>query len=218
MPGCIFLYFSSMAIKNIIFDYGGVIFDIDHGRTSKAFEELGLKDGPEFFGHGGQVLLFDEFERGAISAAEFRARIRAHFDKPVTDAEIDDAWSRMLIGIPEGNLELLMKIKAKYRTFLLSNNNALHYIWIMKYLEREFQLEEGMRPFFEKDYYSHQLGMRKPHKEIFQFVLGLHQLDPAETLFIDDSSQHIETAEKMGIQVYLKDPKKPLAKVLDPYL
>jgi putative hydrolase of the HAD superfamily len=107
-----------------------------------------------------------------------------------------------LIGVPDGNHDLLLKIKAQYPTFLLSNNNEIHYDWIMKYLKADFGLADNSS-FFIKDYYSHLLRMRKPNHDIFEYVLDTHQLKPEETLFIDDSPQHLKTAQELGLQTYL---------------
>ncbi|HEY1009831.1 MAG: HAD family hydrolase [Daejeonella sp.] len=190
-------------IKNIIFDYGNVIFMIDFKRTQHSFTELGIKNVERFFAHTGHDPLFDKFEQGLISSAEFRDGIRRITEKPdLTDEQIDRAWNTLLIGITPGNHDLLLSAKKKYRTFLLSNNNEIHYKWIMEYLKNEFHLPSN-EVFFEKDYYSHLMKMRKPNADIFQFVLDAHDLKPAETLFIDDSPQHIRTAASLGLNTHL---------------
>lgn len=190
-------------IRNIIFDYGNVIFKIDFNRAQQSFKNLGIKDVENFFSHQGHDPIFNQFEEGLISPAEFREGIRKVSEMPdLTDEEIDRAWNSLLIGVIEPNHELLLKIKEKYRTFLLSNNNEIHYNWIMDYLKREHQLDSNAG-FFEKDYYSHLMKMRKPNPEIFQYVLEKHNLVPAETLFIDDSPQHLKTADQLGLQTHL---------------
>lgn len=197
-------------IKNIIFDYGNVIFKIDFKRTQHSFTELGIKNVERFFAHTGHDPLFDEFEQGLISSDEFRdgiRRITGHTD--LTNEQIDRAWNTLLIGVPDGNHELLLKAKKKYRTFLLSNNNEIHYKWIMEYLKNEFNLPSN-EVFFEKDYYSHLMKMRKPNPDIFQFVLNAHKLVAAETLFIDDSPQHIKTADSLGLQTHLLTSEETL--------
>ena len=190
-------------IKNIIFDYGAVIFDIDHQLTIQAFKDIGLQAENDFFGHLTQNPIFDLFEKGEISEVEFRNSIRKLIPAQLTDQTIDEAWNKMLLGIPSGNLETLLLAKNNYRTFLLSNNNAIHYDWILKYLLAEFQLINGMADYFEKDYYSHLMGMRKPNADIFEFVLQAHGLNKSETLFIDDSPQHIATAKQIGLHTHL---------------
>lgn len=201
-------------IKNIILDYGNVIFDLDFQRAHKSFEEIGIKDVNRFFSHKVQSSLFDDFDKGKISADDFRNTIRAVTgQKDLTDEQIDHAWNSLLIGVPKGRHELLMQLKNRYRTFLLSNNNELHYDWIMQYLKNEYQLD-GNKIFFEKDYYSHLLGMRKPDEEIFDFVISTNGLKPNETLFVDDSPQHLETADRMGIQTILATPQNTFEKIV----
>ncbi|MGZ3756343.1 MAG: HAD family hydrolase [Mucilaginibacter sp.] len=190
-------------IKNIMFDYGNVIFNIDFKRVAKAWEQLGVTNAAEFYGHREQDPVFDLLEQGKISNADFRNRIRELTNKPdLTDVQIDGAWNSIFVGIPDGNHELLLKVKAKYRTFLLSNINAIHHDYVHEYLKSDFGLDDNT-PFFEKIYYSHLVGKRKPGREIFEQVLQENNLNPAETLFIDDSPQHIATAKELGIHTYL---------------
>ncbi|SJN52582.1 Haloacid dehalogenase-like hydrolase [Sphingobacterium faecium PCAi_F2.5] len=190
-------------IKNIILDYGDVIFMIDFLKMEAAFSELGIKNVRDYYGHRSQTKLFDEFEQGKISSQDFREGIRTISGIfSLTDHQIDSAWNAMLLGVPDGNHDLLLALKNKYRLFLLSNNNEIHYNWIMNHLKSKFGLENNTK-FFEKDYYSHLMGMRKPNADIFEYVLSKHELNPDETVFIDDSPQHLKTAQGLGIQTYL---------------
>jgi FMN phosphatase YigB (HAD superfamily) len=190
-------------IKNIIFDYGNVIFNIDFNKVAQAWKDLGITNAHEFYGHRQQNDVFNALERGQISPETFRDRIRELTHKPdLTDQQINNAWNQIFVGIPEGNHELLLQLKDKYRTFLLSNINAIHYDYVHDYLKREFDMTDNSN-LFEKTYYSHLVGKRKPDAEIFEQVLQENNLDPAETLFIDDSPQHLETAKKLGLQTYL---------------
>ncbi|OOQ60877.1 HAD family hydrolase [Mucilaginibacter pedocola] len=190
-------------IKNIIFDYGNVIFSIDFRIAQQEFKKLGITDAEEFFGHRAQDQIFDKFDRGEVSADEFRAYVKEKIgNADVTDQQITDAWNSLLLGIAPGNHELLLQLKDKYRTFLLSNINDIHYTYIMKYLKDEFGFD-GNDHLFEKAYYSHLMGKRKPEPHIFEQVLTENNLIAAETLFIDDSPQHLEAAKKLGIQTFL---------------
>ncbi len=190
-------------IKNIIFDYGNVIFTIDFKRTQKAFEDLGIKNVESFFAHKGHHSIFDQFEAGQTTAAEFRSGIRELVGNAgLTDEQIDSAWNSLLVGVMEGNHDLLLKLKSKYRTFLLSNINEIHLSFITHYLQKEFGLD-GNDGFFEKIYYSHLVGKRKPNPAIFEQVLSENGLNPKETLFIDDSPQHLKPAGELGINTYL---------------
>ena len=190
-------------IKNIIFDYGNVIFSLDFNKSLQAWNDLGIENADKFYGHKTQNNIFDDFERGDISADEFRTHIRIIANNPqLSDVQINHAWNSLLVGIAEGNHELLLKLKPKYRTFLLSNINAIHFDFIMSYLKTQFGFE-GNDHLFEKAYYSHLMRKRKPDAEIFEQVLNENKLNPAETLFIDDSPQHIATAQKLGIKTFL---------------
>ncbi|RFZ94786.1 HAD family phosphatase [Mucilaginibacter conchicola] len=190
-------------IKNIIFDYGNVIFSIDFRRAQDAFKQLGIANTEEFFGHRQQDPIFDKFDRGEVTADEFRAYVKGKIgNADITDQQITDAWNSLLIGIAPGNHELLLKLKDKYRTFLLSNINDIHYNYIMNYLKTDFGFDDNEH-LFEKTYYSHLVGKRKPQPDIFEQVLTENNLKPEETLFIDDSPQHLETAKTLGIQTFL---------------
>jgi FMN phosphatase YigB (HAD superfamily) len=190
-------------IKNIIFDYGNVIFSIDFARVQQSLKALGINNVDEFYGHLQQDPIFDAFDRGHITAVQFRDRIREKAGNAnLTDEEIDRAWNSILVGIAEGNHDLLLQLKNKYRTFLLSNINEIHFNYIMKYLKDEFNFDNNDH-LFEKVYYSHFTGMRKPEPAIFEKVLQENDLKPEETLFIDDSPQHLASAKALGIHTFL---------------
>lgn len=201
-------------IKNILIDYGNVIFMIDFGISQQAFSQLGIANAEQIFAHSGQIKLFDDFDKGIISAAEFRDGIRdltGNFE--LTDAEIDQAWNALLLGVPEGKHDILLELKKRYRTFLLSNNNEIHYNYCMSSIQREYGVEDNS-VFFEYAYYSHLMGLRKPDEAIFLRVLEEQGLLPEETLFIDDSPQHLKTAEKLGIHTALCTKEHPLEAIV----
>jgi FMN phosphatase YigB (HAD superfamily) len=205
-------------IKNIIFDYGNVIFSIDFRLAQQAFEKLGIANAGQFFGHLQQDPIFDAFDRGEITAGQFRDRLREIAgNKALTDEQIDAAWNSMLLGIAEGNHELLLRLKGKYRTFLMSNINDIHYRHIMNYLKRKFDFD-GNDHLFEKVYYSHLVGKRKPDTAFFQQVLDENNLNPAETLFIDDSPQHLVGAQQLGIHTYLMTAPDTIQKFAETHL
>src|SRR5690606_36734000 len=110
--------FSMQKVKNIILDYGNVIFMIDFQRVKQAFTALGVANVDEVFAHSGQIALFDDFDKGKISAHEFRDSLRTLSNKlMLTDSEVDQAWNALLIGVPAGKQELLERVDEKYRTF-----------------------------------------------------------------------------------------------------
>ncbi|MEE1943770.1 HAD family phosphatase [Pedobacter sp. KR3-3] len=192
-------------IKNIIFDYGNVIFEINFKRTQNALLQLGIHNAEQFFAHQSHNSLFDDFEVAGISPDQFRDGIRVATVNPhLSDAQIDEAWNSLLIGVSEGNHQVLLDVKEKYRTFLLSNNNEIHYNWIINYLRKEFNME-NYDSHFEKAYFSQHMKLRKPNVNIFEQVIKENNLNPNETLFIDDSPQHIEGAKKTGLHTLLMD-------------
>lgn len=202
------------AYKNIILDMGGVIFDIDHSKAQQAFQKLGITDIQHLFSHKGQSDIFDRLERGELIPEDFYEEIRALTTHGLTDHSIQEAFNALLIGVPDAAyFPLLLNLRSTHRVFLLSNNNRIHYNWIIDYLQGRWNLP-SFGQFFEKEYYSHLVGMRKPNTDIFELVLNEQKLNPDETLFIDDSAQHIKTASELGIHTYHKMQEENLAEVL----
>lgn len=188
--------------KNIIFDLGGVILHIDYLLTEKAFKALGCVDFEKKYSQAKQLPLFDDFEKGKISNEDFVKELKKMLDMNVSDTDIINAWDAMLIDLPASRLQLLAELKKKYRTFLLSNTNEIHIKGFEKIIYEQHGIS-GLEAYFEKVYYSCRVNMRKPDAEIFELVLNENGLNPRETLFIDDSIQHIEGALKAGLQAKL---------------
>lgn len=191
-----------MHIKNIIFDLGGVIIDIDYNLAATAFKKLGIVDFDNFYSKAKQSTLFDDFEKGVISNAEFRSNLRQYLSDTITDHQIDAAWNAMLKGIPSHRVDFLQKVAQKYRIFLLSNTNRIHIDAFTQYNDEKFGKGyfEGL---FEYCYFSSDIAMRKPDAEIFDFVLSENGLLKEETIFIDDSIQHIQGASSTGLHAEL---------------
>ena len=191
-------------IKNIIFDFGGVILNIDYQLSEKAFEELGFLDFKNFYSQAAQKELFDSLEKGLITPEDFRNEVRKLIHRGISDSQIDNAWNAMLLDLPEERIKLLETLKTKYRIFLLSNTNEIHFDSFTSYIKNKFKRDD-FSEVFEKAYVSHKVKMRKPDAEIFEHVLAESKLKKEETLFIDDSIQHIESANKIGINtIFLK--------------
>ena len=190
-------------IKNIIFDYGNVIFLLDFEKLKDGWRSLSIDNPDTFFSHGVQDPIFDAFDKGMASAAEFRDYIRQKIgNSNLSDKEIDAAWNSLLLGVEEGTHEVLAKLNKKYRTFLLSNINPIHYDFIMNYLNDEFGFDNNDH-LFEKTYYSHLIGIRKPDPAVFEKVLKENGLIAEETLFIDDIQANLEPAKALGINTFL---------------
>ncbi len=200
-------------IKNIIFDLGGVILNIDYNLTAQSFKNLGIANFDEIYSQSSQTNLFDKMEKGLMSPREFRDAIRSVSGIQLSDFDIDKAWNAMLLDLPGERIELLLNLKQNYRTFLLSNTNSIHYDAYTANLREEKGID-GLAPLFEKEYFSHLVGMKKPDAEIFLHVLNDAGLDIEETIFIDDSIQHVEGARKVGLNAIHLDVKSG-ASVMD---
>jgi putative hydrolase of the HAD superfamily len=186
--------------KNLLFDLGGVLLNIDYNLTSKAFRNLGWDDFDEFYSQKNQQELFDQLEIGAITPKEFIHSIQKT-NPNLSDLEIIEAWNAMLLDLPFERIELLKRLKENHLLLLLSNTNAIHYEAFNGIITNQhsgLSLEE----LFHTTYYSHQLGKRKPHAETFEHILEMHGINASETLFIDDSIQHIEGAKEAGLMTY----------------
>jgi FMN phosphatase YigB (HAD superfamily) len=145
--------------------------------------------------------VFLDFERGAIDSAKFREEVRATFNVPdATDESIDLAWNAMLAGLPAGKLALLQKLKERFQVFILSNTNSIHADYLHRISIPAASSHTSFEPFVHKVYYSHEIGMRKPDESIYRHVLNENNLNPSETLFLDDNLHNIEAAKKIGIQ------------------
>ena len=187
-------------IKNIIFDLGGVIMNLAIHNTIKAFEELGIKNIVDKAGHYYKYPVFYDLEIGEISDIEFIRQLQELSTQNVPHERIKQAWNAMILDMPKDRIDFILNLKNGYRVFLLSNTNSIH----KEKFELAFNEQNSFlfTELFEKIYYSHEVGMRKPDEKIFHFVLEDSKLEPQETLFIDDSIQNINTAKRLGIRIF----------------
>ena len=205
----------------IIFDLGGVLLNLDFNRSINAFIEIGFKNVEQELSRllvsqpsGNNITFFHKFETGLISSAEFRNELRKHAGLDIPDADIDMAWTAMLRDMHEENVNILKKLKDSCRLFLLSNTNEIH---IGALLENRINIKgfAELEKLFEKVYYSHEVKMRKPDRDIFDHVLNDAGLKPENTLFIDDSAHNIETAREAGIVAFHHQRNGSLAEVFE---
>ena len=185
----------------IIFDLGGVIINLNYQKTEQEFRRLFGNDFSELYSKKSQTEIFNKLETGHISEKQFVEAMQKSSSQTVSHQDIIAAWNAMLLDIPKERIELLEKIGKQKRIFLLSNTNEIHKIAFDKIVVENHQMK-GLEPLFEKAYFSHLVGMRKPNREIFDFVIKENNLNPQKTLFIDDSPQHIEGALLTGLNAY----------------
>ena len=189
-------------IKTIIFDYGGVIINIDYQATIDAFNEIGTMGFEEMYSQASQSNLFNQIETGKISGQYFINQLLDYLPAGTSPNQVVSSWNAMIKDVPLDRIELLLRLKSEgYTIILLSNTNEIH----IELANRRWQLAYDQPPkeVFDAVYYSHEVNLRKPNKEIFEFVCEKHQLIPSEILFIDDSIQHIEGAQSIGINAIL---------------
>jgi len=196
-------------MKNIIFDLGGVILNIDYLRTSKAFKELGHANFDDLYTQASQTPLFNLFETGKISEVNFFGQLAAELHSTCSLDELKNAWNAMLLGLPVERMEKLNELNKTHSIFLLSNTNETHVKAFQKIVEQQYGYAQFLST-FHTTYYSNEIGMRKPDAEVFEFVLDQHNLKPEDTLFIDDSIQHIKGAQQCGLHTHHLTPSETI--------
>jgi glucose-1-phosphatase len=195
----------------IIFDFGGVLINIDYQATIDAFKNLGIGDFDQLYSQASQSDLFDAIETGKISAQRFINGLLDFLPKGTTPNQVIQAWNAMILDVPSSTVELLESLQGKYRLFMLSNTNSIHLDYaLLQWKKTSSKLPADL---FEKVYLSYEMGMRKPNPEIFEFVCTEQKLDFERTLFIDDSIQHIEGAASIGLKTTLIAPDYSLGSI-----
>jgi len=197
-------------IKNIIFDLGGIFINIDFSRTAKAFTALGIGNFNDFFTQHHASELFELLETGKISKNEFCEAFRAETQTSLSDEQIINAWNALLLDFPKERISWLQEIRNKYKVYLFSNTNKIHYDAFMADFTKQTGFED-FNSYFIKAYYSHEMGLRKPYPESFLHILNEQNLTPQETLFIDDTFKNVEGAKAVGLHtIHLVQPNTVL--------
>lgn len=207
-------------LKNIIFDLGGVLLQLEMERTKVAFQALagGKKEFEKLSEIFASQQVFENFEVNKIGEKEFVEAFQKNLEHPITVAQLETAWNAMLLNFPKQNLQLLEELREKdYRIFLLSNTNSIHLRAFRQNLLEEHGIED-FDAFFEKAYYSHLIELRKPHAAAFQFILDDMNLAANETLFIDDNAPNLLGARQIGIHTLWHQPNADIYTQLKRYL
>ena len=191
-------------IKNLLFDLGGVIMNIRRENAVKALEKIGMKDANDFLGEYSQKGPFLQLEEGVITPDEFRTEIRKFIDNEVSDADIDAAFCEFLIGIPRHRLEELRELKKRYNIFMLSNTNPI--MWNSRIAEEFRQEGLEMKDYFDEIVTSFEAKSIKPDSKIFEVAIAKCNINPQETIFLDDSQKNLDTASKLGFGTILVAP------------
>jgi putative hydrolase of the HAD superfamily len=164
-------------LNAIIFDLGGVLYDIDVKRSVRAFEKLGLENFDELYSLKEQTELFDKLETGKIDREYFTKHLQKHLPHISDTQKILDAWCALLIDMPQENIDILDELRKRYKLYLLSNTNEIHIEAINKYLKQNRNIND-IRELFDKAYFSYEIGLRKTGVELFNYVLFDSYIDP----------------------------------------
>lgn len=186
-------------IDNILFDLGGVIIDIDPENALRTFEQMGHTDIRTVYGEMAAEGWFTRLELGEVNPPDMYARLRSGLSSPLSDIAILKGWNALLGDLPKARIDLLARLAARYRLYLLSNTNIIHMTAIHQLVRHQFGVSD-MGHWFVQAYYSYEMGLRKPDPAIYQVVLDDHLLDPATTLFVDDSPANLAGAATVGLQ------------------
>ncbi len=203
-------------IKNIVFDLGGVLLNIDPKKTIVAFGKLGMDKLVGDQGLSYDHDIFYQMEQGKITPQEFRNGVRKLLLGEPSNQEIDDAWTAMLLDFPANRVELVKILRKEFKIYLFSNTNAIH---VEKY-HTNFRNQHGFEvsTLFEKDFYSNELGFRKPSPESFQEIIRLSGINPEESLFIDDSRPNVEASIASGLNGFWLEPGQKVEEIFRKFL
>jgi len=188
------------SVSTLIFDLGGVIINLDLPRCIQNIKKLGVPTIESYLSNFGQKEFFLQFEKGDIDTIAFRNEIRKLCDRELSDNEIDDAWCSFLVDIPTERLELLEKLRSKYKLLLLSNSNPLHVE--VSVANALIGTGKTIRDYFDKCYFSYEMGLTKPDPNIFKTLLTDAGIEASECLFLDDGPKNIEAANALGMQTH----------------
>ena len=200
-------------IRNIVFDLGGVLVDLDFKAAINGLQKAGFANVKEQLQAFDREGIFQKFELGEMTAEEFRTAIRENSTVELTDEEVDALWNAMLLEVPREKLELILHLRGKYMVYLLSNTNSIHWDYVCKnaFNYRGFRVND----YFEETFLSYEMHLAKPNKAIFEKVLQDANLLPEETLFIDDSEANCKAAEEVGIHAHHYHIGDDLSKVFE---
>lgn len=193
-------------IRNIIFDFGNVLFDLDLTAFEQEMKSLLGEHFASVKAELNRERVFELYETGGLSTAEFVEKLCQTAAAPLAPEQVIAAWNAILIQMPRSRFELLLRLRQHYKVFLLSNINELHERWIADYMKREHGLADYETLHFDGVYFSHLIRLRKPTREVFEYVLADAEIQPEETVFFDDVLENVEAASQVGIHGVWHEP------------
>jgi putative hydrolase of the HAD superfamily len=200
-------------IKNIVFDLGGVVIGINEPAAVKRFKEAGISNIEELIDPYRQKGLFSRFENGSLSREDFYVEICKMTGKNIDGKDIDRGFHDWLIPVEQEKLNCIQELRKKYKVLLLSNTNDISMSW-----SRSEEFLPGGKPleyYFDELYLSYKLGCVKPEPVIFQMVINLAGINPAETLYIDDGEANIAAGKALGFKTFLYGKENNFSEIED---
>ncbi|MDR1581764.1 MAG: HAD family phosphatase [Prevotellaceae bacterium] len=200
-------------IKNIVFDFGGVIVDLNRTAAVNKFKELGISNIEKLLDPYRQKGIFRRIEEGSLSREDFYAEIRKLTGKNIDSKDIDQGFHDFLMPVNQNKLDYILELRKKYRMLLLSNTNDITMSWAKS--EKFSPAGKPLNYYFNELYLSYKLGCMKPDLVIFRMMTKLAGIDPAETLFIDDSEANIAAGKTMGFKTFLFGKENSFSEIED---
>lgn len=195
-------------IKNIIFDLGGVLLDLDRNKVIEAYEAMGFAEADELLNNFLQKGIFMRLEKGTAGRYDIYEYIRRSTGRNIPARSIDDALNNFICGLSPYKLRMLDRLGQDYRLYVLSNTNEI----MLPEIARIWFTQEGktMDSYFDGIFLSYEIRMLKPEPEIFEKVASEAGILPSETLFIDDGKHNTDAAAALGFRVYRPNEKEDL--------
>ncbi len=204
-------------IKAIVLDFGAVLININYQLTIDAFKQLGIDNFDEMYSKAQQTNVFNNLETGVISPTTFYNKLRILSNTKLTNEQLQNAWNAMLLNLPRQRVEFVYNLKQHYKLYLLSNTNCIHEQAFMQYIRATIG-QDYFYDGFDKVFFSHEIGLRKPNADVFHYVQTHIKLQPNQILFVDDSLQHVQGAQRCGWQVHHLLDDEEIAEVLSDYI
>ncbi|SHF84203.1 putative hydrolase of the HAD superfamily [Bacteroides luti] len=187
-------------IKNIVFDFGGVIVNFSREAAVKKFEEIGVANANDLLDAYHQKGAFLQVEDGTINAEEFRIILSELAGKELTYEQVKEGWLGFMLDVPQYRLEYLLELRKKYKLYILSNTNPYVMSWARS---NDFTIAgRPLDDYFDKIYTSYELKAVKPGKTIFELMIKDADMLPGETLFVDDGPANIKMAKELGMMTF----------------
>ena len=206
----------STEVKNLIFDFGGILINLDYEKSYRQLRSLLRLEGDSFSPE--YQLILDEYEMGYFGEASFIHRLQRTVEHIVTERSIIDAWNAMLLDIPVERLHYVKSLREHYNVYLLSNTNHTHLTYVRRAVLSPMGITNFEKDHFIKAYYSHEIKYRKPNHDIYEYVIKDAGINPSESLFIDDNIDNVKGAQEVGLLAVRHDPNQDIIQCLPNYL